>query len=178
VVAAAVILDPLRVPDGIDDSKRLSPRCRAALFRALLDTSPVSIAIADQARVDLDNVQSASLWAVAEANRLLPIRPDYILVDGPFALDFNIPNTPLVRGDQRSLSIAAASIIAKVSRDRIMTDLSTHFRQYGFDRHKGYGVPYHLQQLILHGPCQIHRYSCAIVLDAALAANVRHSETL
>jgi len=167
VVAAAVILDPGAIPPGLDDSKTLSPARREALFDAIRQTSRVGIAIADVARIDRDNILNATLWAMAEAVTSLD-GVAFALVDGNRAPVLACPAETIVGGDGRSLSIAAASIIAKVTRDRIMTGLDRKFPHYGFARHKGYGTAAHMAALERHGPCPEHRRSFAPI--AALLA--------
>lgn len=165
IVAAAVILDPSKPPTGIDDSKLLSPAERARLFDELARSSVIGVAVADVKRIDRDNVLRCSLWAMANDVGRLPIAPDLSLIDGPFDLE-----QCLIRGDQVSLSIADASIGAKVTRDRMMVNLSLEFRAYGFDRHMGYGTQLHLRALRVFGPSVHHRYSCEIVRAAAKEA--------
>ncbi|WP_441280782.1 ribonuclease HII [Tardiphaga sp. 862_B3_N1_1] len=157
VVAAAVILDPLNTPSGIDDSKRLSPSRRQALFQLIKATSAIGIGFASHHRVDRDNVLQASLWALARAVQHLPIRPDLVLVDGPFDIECLVPTRPIIRGDQVSLSVAAASIIAKVVRDRFMENSSRVHPGYNFQQHKGYGTKHHLRRIEEIGPSPIHR---------------------
>jgi ribonuclease HII len=157
VVAAAVILDPDQIPSGIDDSKRLSPSRRAALFQQIRATSFIGLGFASHHRVDRDNVLQASLWALAQAVLHLPIQPDLVLVDGPIDIRCPVPTRPIVRGDQISLSIAAASIVAKVIRDRFMENTSRVHPSYGFQQHKGYGTKHHLQCIQERGPSQVHR---------------------
>jgi len=157
VVAAAVILAPLNIPLGIDDSKRLSPKRRLSLFHYIHETSTVGIAVADHHRVDRDNVLQASLWAMSEAVAQLRPAPEYVLVDGPFGIAPECPNRPIIAGDTLSLSIAAASIIAKVHRDNLMDQLAATFPAYGLHQNKGYGTPAHLQALKLLGHSPAHR---------------------
>lgn len=157
IVAAAVILDPLNIPPGIDDSKRLSPKRRLSLFHYIHETSTVGIAVADHHRVDRDNVLQASLWAMSEAIAQLTPASEYVLVDGPFGILSECHNTPIIAGDTLSLSIAAASIIAKVHRDNLMDQLATAFPTYGLHQNKGYGTPAHLQALRRVGPSPAHR---------------------
>lgn len=163
IVAAAVILDPLNIPPGIDDSKRLSPKRRLSLFHYIHETSTVSIAVADHHRVDRDNVLQASLWAMSEAVAQLRPAPEYVLVDGPFGITPDRPNRPIVAGDTLSLSIAAASIIAKVHRDNLMDQLATASPAFGLHQNKGYGTPAHLQALKRLGPSPVHRRLCGRV---------------
>jgi len=159
VVAAAVILDPDRIPDGIDDSKALDGDIRDALFARLLDVAAVGIGIADVARIDRDNILSATMWAMGEAVRALGDRPGLVLVDGNRLPSLPCPGRAIVKGDARCLSIAAASIIAKVTRDRLMVELAAEYPGYGFERHKGYGVPQHKRALETLGVTVHHRRS-------------------
>lgn len=159
VVAAAVILNPDQIPSGIDDSKRLSPSRRAALFQQIRATSFIGLSFASHHRVDRDNVLQASLWALARAVLHLPVQPDLVLIDGPIDIQCPVATRPIVRGDQISLSIAAASIVAKVIRDRFMENTSRVHSGYGFQQHKGYGTKHHFQCIKERGPSQIHRKS-------------------
>ena len=159
VVAAAVILDRYNVPPGLDDSKKLSAARRDALHAAIMASAAVGIGIADVARIDRDNILQATLWAMAEACRALPIRPSMALVDGNRAPTLPCSVTLVVGGDSRSLSIAAASIIAKVTRDRMMAELDRAFPGYGFARHKGYGTAAHSAALARFGVTPCHRRS-------------------
>lgn len=161
VVAAAVILDLKNVPKGIDDSKRLTPAERGELFIAIRRSAAVGIGIAGVGRIDRDNILAASLWAMTEAVRLLPIRPALALIDGNRAPSLECETRTIVAGDQQSLSIAAASIVAKVVRDRIMTALNHQFPGYNFARHKGYGTVAHQKALARLGPSAQHRRSFA-----------------
>jgi ribonuclease HII len=159
VVAAAVILDPARIPEGLDDSKKLRAAQRDALFDPIMAGAQVGIGIADVARIDRDNILQATFWAMAEAVRQLATPPRLALVDGNRAPKLPCPVQTVITGDAESLSIAAASIIAKVTRDRLMVDLDRTFPHYGFARHKGYGTALHQACLDRHGPCPQHRRS-------------------
>ena len=173
VVAAAVILAPLNIPLGIDDSKRLSPKRRLSLFHYIHETSTVGIAVADHHRVDRDNVLQASLWAMSEAVAQLRPAPEYVLVDGPFGITPDRPNRPIIAGDTLSLSIAAASIIAKVHRDNLMEAFARTFPGYALARNMGYGTPEHLTALQAIGPSAVHRSSCLPVrLSRRLSAHM------
>ncbi len=164
VVAAAVILHPARIPSGLDDSKRLTPGERDALFLELVDTAHVGFASAGVARIDAMNILQASLWAMGRAVLALTCNPRAVLVDGPYTPSgISCANYPVVRGDRVSCSIAAASIIAKVMRDRMMKRLAQAYPVYGFDRHKGYPTRWHKQALACHGPTIHHRRSFAPV---------------
>jgi ribonuclease HII len=163
VVAAAVILRPDAVPDGIRDSKELSPEQRLDLYDRIRQVADVSVGIADVARIDRDNILQATLWAMRKAIAGLPRKPAMALIDGNRVPKLACAVEPVVRGDQISLSIAAASIIAKVTRDRIMDELAVTYPGYGFERHKGYATPEHRQALGKLGASPIHRRSFAPV---------------
>ena len=160
VVAAAVILDPGSIPSGLDDSKKLSEARRTVLFGQIIATAQVGIGIGDVARIDRDNILATTLWAMGEALAQLD-GVSLALVDGNQAPELPCRVRTIVGGDGRSLSIAAASIIAKVTRDRMMAALDVDFPHYGFARHKGYGTEAHRQALATHGPCCHHRRSFA-----------------
>ena len=161
VAAAAVILDPRKLPYGVDDSKRLSSEARDAFYAVILrDALAVSIAFASPGEIDAVNIRQATFAAMRRAAGGLSLRARFILIDGA--------DTPpglacgalaIVRGDASSLSIAAASIVAKVTRDRLMRRLATLYPHYGFDAHVGYGTPDHLAAIVRHGPCPFHRLS-------------------
>jgi ribonuclease HII len=159
VVAAAVILDPRRIPDGITDSKALDVEGREALYPRILAAAEVGIGIADTDRIDRDNILNATMWAMAEAVSALPRRPGLALVDGNRTPRLPCPARAVVKGDAKCLSIAAASIIAKVTRDRLMIALASRFPGYGFERHKGYGTPEHQAAIARLGVTALHRRS-------------------
>ncbi len=165
VVAAAVILDPNNIPEGIDDSKKLTAARREALFAAIGRSASVGIGIADVAMIDRDNILAATLWAMGQAARKLAIRPALALVDGNRAPRLRCAAQTIVAGDRRSLSIAAASIVAKVTRDAMMAALDGEFPGYGFARHKGYGTELHREALARLGPSPQHRRSFAPVRE-------------
>jgi ribonuclease HII len=166
VVAAAVVLDPKRIPKGLDDSKRLTAEKREALFEEICATSQFAVAFASPARIERDNILRASLWALARAVHALPEMPKHVLVDGRDKLDTPCDCEAVIGGDGLVLSIAAASIIAKVSRDRLMCRLAQDHPGYGFEQHKGYGVPEHLDALNRLGPTVHHRRLFAPVAAA------------
>jgi ribonuclease HII len=166
VVAAAVVLDPKRIPKGLDDSKRLTAERREELFEEICATASYAVAFAAPARIDRDNILRASLWALARAVHALPDRPQHVLVDGRDKIDTACGCEAVIGGDGLVLSIAAASIIAKVTRDRLMCQLAEAHPEYGFDSHKGYGVPEHLAALSKHGPTVHHRRFFAPVAAA------------
>jgi len=163
VVAAAVILDPKRIPRGLDDSKKLTAIQREKLYARICATAEVGIAFGSCARIDRDNIRQASLWALARAVAALPVRPRLVFVDGRDKIDAGCDCEAVISGDALVLSIAAASIVAKVVRDRIMERLDRVWPAYGFARHKGYGTPEHLERLGALGPCKLHRFSFAPV---------------
>jgi len=177
VVAAAVILDPKRVPRGLDDSKKLDPQTRERLYEKICASAEVAIAVAPPARIDRDNILRASLWALARAVEALPVRPVLVFVDGPLRIDIRCDCEPVVSGDAIVASIAAASIVAKVTRDRLMTRLALAHPGYGFERHKGYSVPEHYAALARLGPTIHHRRSFAPVA-ASLADAVADADEI
>jgi ribonuclease HII len=166
VVAAAVILDPDRIPRGIDDSKRLTAEERERLFDKICATAQVSVAVASRSRIDRDNILRASLWALKRAVVALPDAPRHVFVDGRDRLDTACDCEAVIGGDGIVLSIAAASIIAKVTRDRLMCALAQDCPGYGFEQHKGYAVPEHLDALDRLGPTIHHRSFFAPVAAA------------
>jgi ribonuclease HII len=167
VVAAAVVLDPKCIPDGLNDSKKLSEARRAALFEPIMASARVGIGIAEVDRIDRDNILQATLWAMAQAlDQIGGVA--LALVDGNRAPALTCPVQTIIEGDAKSLSIAAASIIAKVTRDRIMVGHDQAYPGYGFARHKGYGTAMHQEALRRHGVTPLHRTSFAPI--AALLA--------
>ncbi|MEW5723891.1 MAG: ribonuclease HII [Thermodesulfobacteriota bacterium] len=160
VAAAAVVLDPGRTYPGVDDSKKLSPEQRERAFGLICrEALAVGLGLAWPEEIDRDNILAAALKAMARAVLTLSPAPDFLLVDGNFPAPLPLPQKPVVRGDGLSVSIAAASIVAKVVRDRLMEAYHRSFPQYGFARHKGYATRGHLEALKDHGPCRIHRHS-------------------
>jgi ribonuclease HII len=159
VVAAAVILDPGRIPDGINDSKALEPEDREAIYARLVAVAEIGVGIADVRRIDRDNILNATMWAMAQAMRKLQSKPRLALIDGNRAPDLRCQTRTVVGGDAKCLSIAAASIIAKVTRDRMMIALGLELPHYGFERHKGYGTPEHQIAIGRHGVTPHHRRS-------------------
>jgi len=177
VVAAAVLFDRPRYPKGIDDSKRLQPAERERLYELILGAATVSVAVASRERIDRVNILRASLWAMSRALAGLARRPDHVLVDGNMLPpDLFCPAEAIVDGDARSVSIAAASIVAKVTRDRLMARLGHAFPVYGFEQHKGYSTPGHFEVLRAQGPCDHHRRSFAPV-RLALGLTVEDAQT-
>ena len=160
VVTAAVVLDEAKIPRGLDDSKALTEARREALYDLICADHLVAVTFASVDRIDRMNIRGATLWAMSRAVRALGVVPVHVLVDGkdvPPGLP--CPGEAVVKGDTRALSIAAASIVAKVTRDRMMVRLAREFDGYGFDRHKGYGTAEHQQALDRLGPCVLHRRS-------------------
>jgi ribonuclease HII len=166
VVAAAVVLDPKRVPRGLDDSKKLDPKTREELHAKSCANAEVSVAIAPPWRIDRDNILRASLWALARAVAGLSVKPQLVFVDGRDRIEVSCDCQAVVSGDAILASIAAASIVAKVTRDRLMTRLGLLYPGYGFEHHKGYSVPAHFEALARLGPTIHHRRSFAPVAAA------------
>jgi len=168
VVTAAVILDYNRVPDGLDDSKKLTEARREELFEQIVATAHVAVSAASPAAIDRLNIRAATLSAMVRAVGGLAAVPDYVLVDGrDVPKGLKQPGQALIKGDGRCLCIAAASIVAKVTRDRMMVRLEDHCPGYGFAQHKGYGVPQHQAALERLGPSPHHRMSFKPVRLAA-----------
>jgi ribonuclease HII len=164
VVAAAVILRPDNLPEGIDDSKRLSKARRENAFEEIKrNAAAIGFSSVNAEEIDASNILCASLLAMARAVSALCISPDHVLSDGrdvPSGLA--CPGTALIKGDQRSLSIAAASIVAKVMRDKMMAVADSSFPVYGFIRNQGYGTARHIEAIGAHGPVRrLHRFSFA-----------------
>jgi ribonuclease HII len=166
VVAAAVILDPACIPDGLDDSKKLTAARRETLYDSIVASAEVAVAIASPARIDRDNIREASLWALARAVAALPVAPRLVFVDGRDRIATSCECRPIVSGDALVVSIAAASIVAKVTRDRLMARLGAAHPGYGFEHHMGYGTPAHARALARLGPTVHHRRSFAPVVAA------------
>src|SRR5271156_5005019 len=166
VVAAAVILDPRRIPRGLDDSKKLTAVQREKLYERICATAEVGVAFGSRARIDRDNIRQASLWALARAVAALPVRPRLVFVDGCDRIDVACDCQAVISGDALVLSIAAASIVAKVVRDRLMMQVGAAHPGYGFERHMGYSVPEHFRALTALGPTVHHRRGFAPVAAA------------
>ncbi len=171
VVAAAVVFpERVRLP-GLDDSKKLAPAARLDLHaRVLASARACSWAVVGPRAIDFMNIRSASLFAMRKAVERLSVRPRLVLVDGrDLVPGLTCEQRAVLDGDATSCCIAAASVVAKVVRDRVMERLDTVYPLYGFARHKGYATADHLQALAAHGPCALHRYSftpvCALRLD-------------
>ena len=158
VYAAAVILDPNDPIEGLNDSKKLTEKKREALFPQIQQRALAwAIASASAQEIDQINILQATYLAMKRAIDMLPVKPDLALVDGNRAGDFGLPVKTVVKGDSLSASIAAASILAKVTRDDLMLTLAEKYPQYGFEVHKGYGTKAHYAALTEHGPSEIHR---------------------
>ncbi len=160
VVAGACVLPKGVIFDELNDSKKLSPATRERLFGELQAHPDIhcAVGIVDVETIDRINILQATIQAMIEAVNALTITPDFLLVDG-LALPHSIPCQKIIKGDQLCQSIMAASILAKVTRDRIMLDLHTRYPDYGFDRHKGYGTEQHLAALVQYGRSPVHRTS-------------------
>jgi len=170
VVAAAVVLPDEFSGEGLDDSKRLTARRRSEWFERLTGGEALnwSAGVVGPADIDRINILRATHQAMAAAVRGLGVEPGCCLIDGLPVPDFPWPHEAVVKGDSKSLSIAAASVIAKVTRDRLMEKLAEEFPEYGFERHKGYGTKEHLDALRRHGPCRAHRRSFQPVAQLSL----------
>jgi len=171
VSAAAVILPRGYVLDGLDDSKKLTAAKRERLYDALIESERVlwSVALVEAAEIDSLNILRATHLAMRKALLGLSQAPDHCLIDGLPIRDCPFPHDGIVKGDGISLSIAAASVIAKVTRDRVMKGLDVEFPEYGFARHQGYGTKEHLEALRVHGPCLHHRRSFQPVAQLTLS---------
>jgi len=160
VVVAAVILDPDRIPEGLNDSKLLTPEARADHYKEIVATSIVSVVIGQVRRIDRDNILQASLWGMRAAYRGLGVPIGAALIDGNIIpRRFPCQARAIVGGDGLSLSVAAASIVAKVTRDRLMVKLSRRYRRYAWESNKGYGTQEHAAAIKKHGVCTHHRRS-------------------
>ena len=168
VVAAAVVLDPERIPRGLNDSKKLDADAREKLYEKICATAQIAVAFGSIERIDRDNILRASLWALARAVKALPVRPKMVFVDGNIKIDCGCDCEAVVSGDALVLSVAAASIVAKVTRDRLMTRVGLAHPGYGFERHMGYSVHEHFAALQTLGPCVHHRKSFAPVAEKLL----------
>lgn len=169
VVAACVILpDDFRIP-GINDSKMISEKKREELFIQIMNLAQVGVGIIPEAIIDEINIYQASRLAMKTAFHRLPVQPEFLLIDGKMKLEVPCKSKSIVKGDRKSASIAAASIIAKVTRDRLMRRYHEQFPEYEFDRHKGYPTVLHRKLLKIHGPSPIHRESFGPVKDLILS---------
>ncbi len=161
VVAAACVFTRDLVLEGVDDSKKLTPKEREEIYQTLVTHPEIdfAIGIVEHTQIDIINILQASLEAMAIAVKNLAIEPDFLLIDGNQYPPIEIASKAVVKGDSLSQSIAAASILAKHTRDQMMLQFHLEWPQYGFDKHKGYATRSHLQAIQDHGPCPIHRKS-------------------
>ena len=167
VLVAAVVLDPDRPIDGLDDSKRLNEKRREELFAVIIERSLAwAVVEIEPAEIDRINILQATLLGMKQAVEQLVPPPSLALIDGNQAPDLTCTVRTIVRGDSLEPAISAASILAKVARDRLMKKLHIDYPDYGFDRHKGYPTADHLARLARYGPCPIHRRSFAPVKKA------------
>jgi ribonuclease HII len=158
VVAAAVILPEGGIGQKLFDSKQISSKKREDLYGLILSQAlGVGIGVIGQEEIDLLNILQATLKAMASAVENLPFPPDFVLIDGPHGLGLPLPQKPIRKGDQLSNSIAAASIVAKVTRDRMMLECHQKYPQYNFAKHKGYGTKEHRRAIEKFGVCELHR---------------------
>jgi len=158
VVSAAVILPEGADLSGIDDSKKLTPARRSRLYERLYGVArAIGIGVVDAAEIDRVNILQATLRAMTMAVENLQPRPDHLLIDGLFTIDSDLPQQAITKGDSLSISIAAASIVAKVTRDRMMAQVDGLFPEFGFSRHKGYPTRTHREAIRRHGCSPIHR---------------------
>ncbi len=169
VVAAAVVLDLNNVPEGLGDSKAIPAKRREILYEEILRSARVAIAQIPHDVIDTINIRQATLRAMQQAFAGLNCAPDFALVDGndPPALPCRVET--VIKGDAKIASIAAASIVAKVTRDRLMAQIAAHYPAYGFEHNAGYGTADHLAALAAHGPCPFHRMSFAPLKQGTLA---------
>lgn len=160
VCAAAVILPENKVIDGVNDSKKLSKKKREALFDVICETArSYSIAYASVEEIEELNILNATMLAMKRAVEGLDIKADYAMIDGNRTPDLEIESEFIIKGDAKSMSVACASILAKVSRDRLLYEYAKEYPQYGFEKHKGYGTKAHTEALKEYGPCPYHRMS-------------------
>ncbi len=158
VVSAAVILPGSFAAPGITDSKKLTPNKRDVLYKIIYESAiAIGVGIIDHEKIDRINILQASLQSMAKAVEALTYQPDFLLIDGKFKIPSSIPQSPIIKGDSLSISIASASIIAKVTRDRMMEEYHIKFPQYDFARHKGYPTKAHKEAIRKFGYCPIHR---------------------
>ena len=157
VVACALLLRSTRFKQRIDDSKKLTPKARLLAYKEILQKAWFGIGIISEKRIDEINIYNATRSAMEEAVKNLRKKPDFLLIDGRIRPKVNCQRSNIIKGDTRSLTIACASIVAKVTRDNMMLKYHERFPQYNFARHKGYGTREHFHLLKKHGPSPIHR---------------------
>ncbi len=160
VCAAAVILKPGQIIEGVNDSKKLSEKKREALFEIIKNEAlDYSIAYSSVEEIEDINILNAAMLAMKRAIEGLKVKPDYALIDGNRLPPIDIKSEYVIKGDAKSMSIASASILAKVSRDRLCREYAEKYPEYGFEKHKGYGTKLHTEAIKKYGPCEIHRMS-------------------
>lgn len=160
VCAAAVILPPGLYIEGLNDSKKLTEKKREALFPVITEKAVAyCVAYASAREIDSMNILNATMLAMRRAIEGLPVKADFALIDGNCKRDIPVPAVTVVGGDAKCPSIAAASVLAKVSRDRLCLELDARYPQYGFAKHKGYGTKEHMEALRKYGPCPEHRFT-------------------
>lgn len=160
VYAAAVILPEGCVIEGLNDSKKLSEKKREALFEIITEKAIAwSVSSVDEDKIDEINILNATFLAMNKAVDSLRVKPEFVFVDGNRIKDMVYPCKTIVKGDSKSINIAAASILAKVSRDRYICEVADKYPEYGFEGHKGYGTKAHIDAILKYGPCEIHRRS-------------------
>ena len=175
VVTAAVILPKKYKLDGLNDSKKLTAKQRDKFYDILRkDAISIGIGMCDAQIIDEINIYEATKVAMKEAINNLSVKPDYVLIDA-MKLDLDIPHLPIIKGDAKSLSIAAASVIAKVTRDRMMDELDKEYPEYGFKKHKGYPTKQHLEALKKYGPLKNYRFTYGPVRDLIKSGNGSNS---
>ncbi|MBR2715312.1 MAG: ribonuclease HII [Ruminococcus sp.] len=160
VCAAAVILPPDTIIEGVNDSKKLSEKKREELFDVVINTAlSYCIAFGSVEEIEEHNILATTMNTMKRAVEGLDVKADFAMIDGNKLPDLDIPSKYIIKGDANSMSIAAASILAKVSRDRLMLEYAKTYPQYCFEKHKGYGTKLHTQMILEHGPSPIHRMS-------------------
>lgn len=168
VVAAAVILSPDNIPQGIRDSKKLTARQRLRLFHQIRKSAiSIGVGIVSARAIDMVNILEATKWAMVEAVESLKIRCDCVIVDGRALPRMALPVIGMIKGDARCISVASASVVAKVTRDRLMDTMDLLYPRYSFRYNKGYGTRVHIEALRRYGPTRIHRFSFQPVSTAA-----------
>lgn len=168
VAACCIIREGVVLPEGVDDSKKLSRKKRRLIYDQLLEVEGVNYAlgIVEAEEIDEINILQASHLAMRKAVKAMKVKPDYLLIDGLPVPGFEQDSRSIVKGDSRSVSIAAASILAKEFRDDLMIEYSKKYPEYGFEKHMGYGTKLHMEALKNCGPCPLHRRSFAPVRKA------------
>lgn len=167
VVASAVILNKFKFKAKITDSKLLSPQKRTEAYLEIMDKATVGIGVVGADVIDRINIYRATILAMEQAVKNLKLPPDYLLIDGNIKLSTNIPQESLIKGELQSISIASASIIAKVTRDKIMTIYDRFIPHFGFKKHKGYGTKDHYLALNRIGPSPLHRKSFNLIMEGS-----------